>query len=175
MTSDQPLRKYRQKGTVEEVLRQEKLRYLQIEDVAMVEQGSTLRSALKLLQEKDSRGAALVVKDESGRKKVVGIFTERDYLDKLAGVNTDFDRSIDEFMTSDPQTVSPEDTCDVAIRLMTQGGYRHLPVVDPDGAIRGLVSTRDIVVHLAEFFPAEVYNLPPELHKNKTIDTREGG
>ncbi|MCZ6794837.1 MAG: CBS domain-containing protein [Planctomycetota bacterium] len=167
------------KGSVADVLRKQKLHYLEIEDVAMVKRGSPLREALTLLQEKDSRGAALVVEEKEGgegpERKPVGIFTERDYLDKLAGVPTDLDRPIDEYMTANPQTVLAEDTCDVALRLMTKGGYRHLPVVDRDGALVGLVSTRDIVVHLAEFFPMEVYNLPPRLHQNHTISPREGG
>jgi CBS domain-containing protein len=158
-----------EKRSIEDVLRGEKLRYLSLGDVVeTVATGSPLRGALELLKE---RRAVLVEKEGL----VTGIFTERDYLDKLAGVTVDLDRPIDEFMTPDPQAVSPDDTIDTVMKLMTKGGYRHLPVVAADGSVVGLVSSRDIIEHFAEFFPVEIYNLPPRLHQDQAINSREGG
>jgi hypothetical protein len=56
---------------------------------------------------------------------------------------------------------------------MTGGGYRHVPILNPDRTIAGLVSVRDIVNFIAEHFPEEVYNHPPVLHQQ--IETQEGG
>lgn len=153
----------------------EKLRYLPFDDLAYVEEGTPTRRTLELLTKNGSRGAVLIVRRVEGGLRVVGIFTERDYLDKLSREGVDHDRPIDEVMTADPRVVSPEDTIDQAIMWMIRGGYRHLPVVDGAGILVGLVSTTDIIAYLAEFFPVEVYNLPPRLHQDERISTREGG
>jgi CBS domain-containing protein len=47
-----------------------------------------------------------------------------------------------EIMTPDPDSVSSDTTAIEALRLMQDGGYRHLPVVD-DGEVLGVVSRRD--------------------------------
>ena len=166
---------------IEQVLREDRLRHVICDRVATVEQGTSLRDALDLLRDPASRGAVVVVRspgDGSGGSRgaeVVGIFTERDYLDKIARNGAACDGPIDDLMTADPQVLSPDETIDVAIRWMTRGGYRHLPVVDAEGRLVGLVSTTHIVQYLAEFFPVEVYNLPPRLHQDRAINTREGG
>jgi CBS domain containing-hemolysin-like protein len=46
------------------------------------------------------------------------------------------------------------------IEVMSRG-YRHLPVVDDDGRPVGVLSIKDVVHYLVEYFPAKVYNLPP--------------
>ena len=60
---------------------------------------------------------------------------------------------------------------------MTRKGYRHLPIVDEKGDLQGVVSARDIIGYLAEFFPMEIYNLPPSTtqEQDQVFDTREGG
>jgi len=45
---------------------------------------------------------------------------------------------------------------------MSVGGYRHVPLVDPDGHPVGILSVKDIVDYLTEHFPREILNLPPE-------------
>ncbi|MEE8152202.1 MAG: CBS domain-containing protein [candidate division NC10 bacterium] len=59
-----------------------------------------------------------------------------------------------EVMTKDPDTISPEATALEALRLMEDGGYRHLPVV-ADGRLVSIVSRRD-------FFGAEKARLETE-------------
>ena len=163
------------KRPVEEVLRQEKLSDLCQSEPVTVSKGASLKEALSLLQSDGSCGAVLVVEPNGERRKLAGIFTERDYLRKIVGIATDVTAPVDRFMTPDPRTVSQEDTVDTVIQLMTAGGYRHLPVVANDGNLVGLVSTRDIILFLSEFFPMEVYNLPPHEHRNSSITRREGG
>jgi CBS domain-containing protein len=53
----------------------------------------------------------------------------------------------------------------VAIRLMHDGKYRHLPIVNSERECLGLVSVRDIVFYLSENYPLEVLNQPPDPHK----------
>ena len=143
-----------------------------------VPSGTSVAKVIDLLKADDVKGAVIVVSEvENGTAStdVVGIFTERDYLDKFAGRQGDLSAPVDDYMTPSPTTLSPTDTIDKAIRWMTDGGYRHLPVTDEYGALVGLVSTRDIIAHLSDFFPDAVFNLPPRLDQDQSITTREGG
>jgi len=47
-------------------------------------------------------------------------------------------------MTPRPATAGPEDTLGEAAGVMLRGGFRHLPVVDPDGQLVGMLSERDL-------------------------------
>ena len=49
-----------------------------------------------------------------------------------------------------------------AIRVMAEGGYRHLPIVDSHGKPTGVVAVHGIVHYLVDHFPETVYNLPPD-------------
>jgi CBS domain-containing protein len=90
-------------------------------------------------------GALLVVDD---RGKLVGIFSERDLLTKVAGFDPDSSRRpVSEFMTPNPETVRPTDTLAFALHKMDIGGYRHLPVLK-DGQPLGMVSVRDMLRHI---------------------------
>jgi CBS domain-containing protein len=102
-------------------------------------------------------GAALIC-DGS---KLVGIFTERDAL-KLMASGADFSKPVREFMSSKPATLPNSATVGDAIRVMSEGGYRHLPVVDEAGRPHGVVAVHGIVRYLVDHFPETVYNLPPD-------------
>jgi len=83
---------------------------------------------------------ALLVVDQS---RLIGIFTERDALFRVlaAGLDPESTRLAD-VMTADPQTIHPDEPFLRALRIMYQGGFRHLPVVE-DGRPFGIVSVRD--------------------------------
>lgn len=84
-------------------------------------------------------GAALVMEQE----RLTGIFTERDILRALA---SDFDAAghrVHQWMTRDPSTLGPDAETAVALDLMLERGFRHLPVVE-DGTVIGVVSMRDL-------------------------------
>ena len=117
-------------------------------------------------------GSALILSEESD-SQLVGIFTERDYLDKLSGKAENFSAPISEYMTQNPKSLTAENSVGEAIKLMTEGGYRHLPISDFAGSPLGLVSVRNIVHFISEHFPEEVFNHPPEIHQ--TPSTPEGG
>ena len=86
---------------------------------------------------------ALPVVDDNGR--VVGIFTERDLLRRVVAKKKDPQKTlISEVMTRNPVTVKPTDTIKTAKALMAKIKARHLPVVDDDGKIVGIVSIKDI-------------------------------
>ena len=64
-------------------------------------------------------------------------------------------------MTPSPRTVATSASVLSAIEAMGEGGHRHLPVVDEAGRPVGVLSVKDVMHHLVEYFPGQVYNLPP--------------
>jgi CBS domain-containing protein len=116
---------------------------------------ATVGQALQLLRAQRT-GAVLICEGV----KLVGILTERDAL-KLMSAGTDFSRPVREVMSCPPATIPANATVAEAIRIMAEGGYRHLPMVESDGRPTGVVAVNGIVHYLVDHFPATVYNLPP--------------
>ncbi len=163
---------------VEEILRREKVGRLCRATPAVATPETSLADTLRLLKG-DCGGCVVIVEDDSGPapgSRPVGIFTERDYLDKIALATPAPDTarlSIESFMTEAPTVLTEDATLESAIQLMTRGGYRHLPLVDRGGRLLGLLSARDIIQFLAELFPTEIMNLPPAAAEGAL--SRDGG
>jgi len=98
----------------------------------------TVRSAAERMCERKI-GAILVVDGD----KLVGIFTERDALNRVIAANRNPDSTrLSEVMTADPQSIAPDAPFRNALHLMYENGYRHVPVTE-DGRPLGMVSARD--------------------------------
>jgi CBS domain-containing protein len=83
-------------------------------------------------------GAVLVVDDD----RLVGIFTERDVVFRVVARGLDSTvATLGEVMTRDPKTIAPDKSYGVAMLLMHENKFRHLPVVENDAPI-GIVSSR---------------------------------
>jgi CBS domain-containing protein len=105
---------------------------------------TTVRQAIQTMLGRNI-GALLIVDEE---EKVVGIFSERDLLAKVAGVHDDYaNLPVGDFMTTKLETISPDHTLAFVLHKMDCGGYRHLPVVE-DGRAVGLISVRDMLRHI---------------------------
>ena len=106
------------------------------------------------------RGRALVI-DPDGR--LAGIFTQQDLLHRVPmDTATWGDIPVEQCMTMRPMTVTGTTSLSTTLRLMREGRFRSLPVVDSDGTPSGVVSIRDVLMHLTRNFPQEFLNLPPE-------------
>ena len=75
-------------------------------------------------------------------------------------------------MTPDPATLAHHDSVQKAVERIGAGGYRHMPVLGGDGQPVGVLSVKEIIHYLVEYFPAKVYNLPPT--PDQTQPAREG-
>ena len=101
---------------------------------------TTLREALRLMAEKDI-GALLVIEGCAA----VGIFSERDYARQaVASGRLSMSTPIKELMTHPIFYVTPEETLEECMALMTARRFRHLPVMDGD-CLGGVISIGDIV------------------------------
>ena len=108
-----------------------------------VEPGVPVAEAIRRMH--DAGTDCLLVCD-AGR--LVGIFTDRDAVVKVAGKRLDaFD--VRDFMTPDPVVLRHEDTLAVAVHKMAVGDFRHIPIVDESGSPVGVVAAADVFRHIA--------------------------
>ena len=103
----------------------------------------TIGHAVEVLR--DKRIGAVVVTDSTGA--LVGILSERDIVRKLADTpGRTLPHKVEEVMTKDVETISPEDTLVSALKTMTKGRFRHMPVTDSSGLV-GMITIGDVVNH----------------------------
>ena len=119
----------------------ERLRVLHPRQPVTVEPGTPIAEVLARMR--DERVEAVLVVD---RGQLVGIFTERDALMKLATRALD-GVTVGEVMTRDPVVLRAEDSLAVAIHKMAVGGFRHIPLVEGTAPVR-LVSSSDLFAHI---------------------------
>jgi CBS domain-containing protein len=112
---------------------------------------TTIAEAASLMAQRRV-GSTLVVAGE----RLLGIFTERDILRAVSHDASAMHESLEHWMTRRPRTVTPESDLDEALRIMVEGGFRHLPVTE-EGQLIGMLSMRDISrVSLEQDQPAEL-------------------
>ncbi len=92
-------------------------------------------------QMRDRKAGSTVVVDDSGH--LLGIFTGRDALSRVIAEGRDARTTkLADVMTPNPMTMAPDQTAIDALRLMWDGGFRHLPLVK-NGKVLGVVSRGD--------------------------------
>jgi CBS domain-containing protein len=115
-------------------------------EVATIASTATLAEATHALSTR--RIGALVVSDDG--LHIVGILSERDIVRCLAAEGAvALEHQVSAAMTAEVQTCTSDDTLDELARTMTEGRFRHLPVVEA-GEMAGLVSIGDVVKRRVE-------------------------
>ena len=107
-------------------------------DLLTVGPGEALGEVAQRMVHRDV-GAVIVMEGEA----LAGILTERDVLRAVAAGVQD-DTVVSDWMTRDPETMSPDDTTAHAAVLMIHGGFRHMPLVEGDQVV-GMLSIRDLM------------------------------
>ncbi|EAP75091.1 MULTISPECIES: CBS domain-containing protein [Roseovarius] len=109
--------------------------------VITIKPGTLVSDAARILAER--RIGGLVVSEDG--KQIQGILSERDIVRSLAvrGATCLSDR-IDDMMTRNPVCCARGDTSDQVLTRMTEGRFRHMPVVE-DGELVGIVTIGDVV------------------------------
>jgi CBS domain-containing protein len=111
-------------------------------EAASVPVEATAEQAIRTML--DRHVGAVAVIDENQR--VAGIFTERDVLRRLSLAERDPRKvSIREVMTTPVELATPATTASEALATMVERHYRHLPIVDDDGRLLGMLSIRNVL------------------------------
>lgn len=110
------------------------------QSVYTISPGATVLEAISLMADKGI-GALVVTESE----RVVGIISERDYARKVILMErSSYDTTVSDIMTAEVMYVSPSQTTQACMALMTENRMRHLPVL-VDGRLIGLISIGDLV------------------------------
>jgi CBS domain-containing protein len=118
--------------------------------VASIDPDARLTVAIKTLAER--RIGALLVMDQG---QIEGILSERDVVRVIGEFGSAaLDQPIRKFMTCDVVTCSRSETVAAIMERMTEGKFRHLPVVD-NGRVDGLISIGDVVKYRVQEFERE--------------------
>lgn len=120
---------------------------LGLKDPFVVLPDATLQECLDVMQKR--RVGSLLITDGSG--KLIGIFTERDFLLKVAGKVSELTTAkVRDFMTKDPVRERPDASLAFALSVMSHGGFRHVPIVDQDDIPIGIISVKDVVDYFVQ-------------------------
>lgn len=147
----------------------DKIRTLDLPRPLSVESGTSVRQVIKKVQHE--RANCVLI---TSANRLIGIITERDVLMKIVARDVDYEEPVDNFMTREPLTLTPDHTIAEAITLMNEEGFRHIPIIDSKtGEATSIFSVQEVINYLAEAHPEQVLNLPPRPHQLMT--TPEGG
>jgi len=115
------------------------LREIMRTDVIDVEPAETLQAAAQAM--KDGKISSVLVTEDG---YLIGILTERDMVKAVAeGIDTE-NVHVRDYMTPTPVAVNPETSIEESVQIMLEHGFRHLPVVDGERELKGVVSIRDL-------------------------------
>ncbi|WP_170570047.1 CBS domain-containing protein [Ruegeria atlantica] len=112
------------------------------EGVVTVEPSATVSDAAKILAEKR---IGTVVVSEDGGETAAGILSERDIVRELAASGSGcLTHPVSDYMTRDLVTATRQETVQDIMARMTEGRFRHMPIVE-DGKLIGIVTIGDVV------------------------------
>jgi CBS domain-containing protein len=148
--------------------RKDSVTLLETDDFICIRPDTPLTEAIE--QMKRDEGGCAIVCDDGGR--VVGIFTERDLLNKIVGQGVDMASPVSRWMSTEVETLTTDASVGDAVRVMNEKSYRNIPLVK-DNQLIGSISVFDVITYLAESYPKETMNLPPV--PAQVMDSPEGG
>lgn len=122
-----------------------RVREVMKEVLITVKDDEPLTEVIKIMNERNI--GSIIVTDEEGR--AIGVFTERDLL-RLVASNVGLDAlTVGDVMTRNVIVIEEDASLIKAVHLMAKHGIRHLPIVDEDGKVIGIISIRDAAIALA--------------------------
>ncbi|MCA9919582.1 MAG: CBS domain-containing protein [Anaerolineales bacterium] len=142
--------------SLKEELKSERVSHLDLSKFCQIPSGTAVREALTNMRQ-NKTGVCLVTKSD----QLVGILTERDVLTKIATAPENLDGPVDNVMTANPITVTPDTSAADALWLMDDKQFRNLPVVNRAGKIMGNMTHEAVISFLAARYPVDVINRPP--------------
>jgi CBS domain-containing protein len=124
---------------------------------------------------REAHDCVLIVEGTS----VAGIFTSRDFLNRVAATRRDpREVLLGDVMTIAPKTLRPRDCIAFAINWMAIEGFRNVPIVDDDGNVLGVLTVWDVMRQLEEVFQdidATPRHVPPASEISGVVEIELGG
>ncbi len=121
-------------------------------DPIMVEPSLTIREVLSAMNSRRIGAVVVATPDRS----LVGIFTERDLLKRVAGADAGWrEYPVSEWMTRNPHTIGPDLGWEDVTTLMDQLRVRHLPVIE-NGRVIGIVTSRMLMSRRTEYLNLQI-------------------
>ena len=150
--------------TVRDLLGRKRARGVQgAGEVVATTPDDTVLAAAQLMNERGIGG--LVVKQGD---QLAGIFTERDILRRVVGAQHDpATTRVREVMTAPVLTVGPDTRVAECRAIFTDRRIRHLPVVDADGSVCGVVTSGDLLAFEADDARSQVEHLESYVYNNR--------
>jgi CBS domain-containing protein len=142
-------------STLSEILREKEGR-----PVHGIEQDATVLEAVQMMNELSI--GALIVRNQGN---MAGIFTERDVLRRVVGKQLDPSAvRVGDIMTSRVICCTPATSIEEARELMKTRRIRHVPILDAEGEVVGLISIGDLNAHLTTNHEVTIHYLHEYLH-----------
>lgn len=155
--------------TVEALVKEKKISEIVNPKIVLAAPDITLKQAIQIMQENKS-GYIVIAKN----KKVMGVFTETAVLQKVLLEKVDWNKPVIEFMEITPSiSLNINESVGKAVDLMGGGNIYHIPLVNDKKELVNVLSVRTLIRFLSEFYPTEIYNLPPD--PAQVMKTAEGG
>ncbi len=139
------------------------------QSVAIVKEGTMIKDVVALMQQKNI-GCVLVSGDKDD---IVGIVTIGDLMQTFVGSTLSADASINNIMSKSVRTIPQNSSVLSTVDVFYHEKLRHLPILDEEDKIIGILSDRNLMNYIAERMPSEVLNLPPDSSISST-DTAGG-
>jgi CBS domain-containing protein len=114
-----------------------------IKDVVTTTKNVAIKDCIEILSKRHI-GALVIINQE---RKIEGIFTERDAI-RVVAQNIPLDAAVEKVMTKNVFTIKVDSTLQEARTIIRQHGIRHLPVIDGEGKLAGLISVRYLLHEL---------------------------
>jgi len=123
-----------------------------------VSESLPVKEVIVVLQQ--HRIGCVLVTNERGT--LTGIFSERDCILKILSSPGQLSSPVHHFMTRNPVAEAPDITVAYALNLMSQGGFRHLPLIDEHAVPVGMISIKDVVDYIVGTLTEDLlaYELP---------------
>jgi CBS domain-containing protein len=109
----------------------------------VVDKDISVKEAAKIMSEKDI-GSLIAIKGD----KIMGIITEKDVMKSTA--RSANDRKISSVMSAEVYTISEDANIEEAAELMSERKVKHLPVLDEDEKLIGIITSTDLIKHSDE-------------------------
>ena len=146
-------------GVIDNRLLARSIGYLEPVPAVMVKTGTPVKDVLECLI--DNLVGCVTIVDKDGR--LIGIFSDRDVLLRLVLNRVDIEREpIDHYMTIHPETSQITSPVAYVLSMMSQGGYRHVPIVDEAERPVAMISVKDVVDYIVAEMEKEISRLCEE-------------